>query len=678
MTAVQPVVERTFCRFCIAQCGIIVTTAGDRVLAVKGDRNDPLSRGYTCPKGRALGAMHHDSRRLDYPMLRRDGELRRVSWQQCLDDLETKLRAILDDSEPDSVAMFLATASAFDASGRRLAERFLRGLGSRSRYTSATVDAPAKMLVSELMAGHPGLIPAIDRERATLVLLVGSNPVVSHGHTNAFPHPAVTLRRLAARGEVWVIDPRRTETANLATRHLAPRPGTDFVLLAHLVRELLREGADHGYLAEHAEGVERLQSAVEPFDLALSARWTGLDPAAIEDLLAALRRHGRVAGQTGTGVTMSAAANVTEWLMWALHIITRSYEQPGGMWFQPGLLHRLHERELEPSDGEPGPGPPSRPDLPSRWGERPSVALADEIEAGHVRALFVLGGNPLTSLPETPRLARALRKLDVLAVADVVSTDTTRLATHVLPCTGQLERADIPYTVDQFFPVLATRYTPALLPAAGERRPMWWLFAELGRRLGIPVLPRGLDPDTCSDDDLLVAMLERRPGLLEQLRRERVLVEEQAVFGWVEKRLLPGGRWRIAPEPLVSQLRELAEPPALVLVPRRQLRRLNSQPWAVGPAAGRVSDQPDILVNPEDAARAGLNDGELVEVRSDTGVLVGRLRLDPDLRCGAVSVPHGHTDPNVGNLTSARRRVDPLTGMVLQSGVPVLLRRATG
>lgn len=669
--------HRSYCRFCIAQCGILVTTDGDRVVSVKGDPGDPISGGYTCAKGRALGTFHHDPSRLDHPLVRRDGVLVHTTWNELLDDLHATVARIVEESGPDAVAVFQATASAYDANGRRAADRLLRGLGSRSRYTSATVDAPAKMLVSELVAGHPGLIVALDHDNASLVLLVGTNPLVSHGHTNAFPNPSVRVRQLAARGELWVVDPRHTETAQLATHHLAPRPGTDYALLAFLVRELLRDGADHAYLAEHADGVGRLAEAVERFDLAEAAAITGLEPEQLTGLLDAIRRNGRVAGQTGTGITMSAAANVTEWLMWALHIVTHSFEVPGGMWFQPGLIHRLHERDLHPSDGAVQPGPASRPELAMRWGERPCAALADEIEAGNIRALFVLGGNPITSLPEAPRLAKAFRRLDALVVADVVETDTTALATHVLPCTGQLERPDIPSTVDQFLPVLATRYTPAIVSAGAERRPMWWPLAELGRRLGVDVLPGDRDPGTTTDEELLATLVERVPVDIDRLRNERVIIESTTVVPWVEERLLPGGRWRIAPEPLVRQLGQLAPAPPLVLVPRRQLRHLNSQLRDPEATAAPRPDLPEVLVHPDDAAAAGVSDGDVVEVRSGYGAVTGTLRVDPEIRQGAVSVPHGYAAPNVCDLTSSRDGVDPETGMVLQSGLAVELAGAS-
>ena len=670
----ERVEHRSFCRICIALCGVVVTTEGDQVVQVRGDTDHPLSRGYTCPKGRSLGAAHHDPDRLDLPLMRRDGELVPVSWDECLDDIAARMAALLAERGADAIGMYLATASAFDANGRRISEKLLKALGSRSRYTSTTVDTPCKPLVSHLMAGHPGLVPSMDQNGADLVVLIGMNPVVSHGHLNSFPDPVVRLREIARRGELWVIDPRRTETSRLATRHLQPRPGTDYVLLAHLIRELLRDGADHAYLADHANGVDRLAEAVEPFVRQRAAELTGVAASDLDDLVDAVRRRGRIAAQTGTGTTMSAAANVTEWLTWAVHVVTGSWERPRGMWFNPGFLKQLDQRSLSATEAVAAPGPPSRPDLTSRLGEYPCAALADEIETGNLRALFVLGGNPVTSLPETERLTAALATLDLLVVSDVVHTSSTSLATHVLPCLGQLERPDLPHNVDQFQLSVASQYTDAVVPPTGERKPMWWPYATLARRLGHDLLD-GCHPDEVTDEELLAKLADRSRTSFAELRDAPTgVVAEEAAMGWVERDLLPDGRWQVAPQVLVDQLRLLPDPAALVLIPRRQLRHLNSQLHAVSARAGRA-DHAEALVHPDDAAAAGVADGDEITIVSATGELVAVARVNADIRPGAVSIPHGYTDANVSRLTSGSIDVDPLTGMVRQSGIPITIRR---
>jgi anaerobic selenocysteine-containing dehydrogenase len=670
--------HRTFCRICSAACALIVTTDGRRVVSARGDSDDPVSRGYSCPKGRSVGALHHHPKRIDGAFMRdRSGGLAPTDWDACLDDLGARLRSVRAEHGNDAVAVYMATASTFDSIGSRYGARFAQGLATRNRYSAVTLDSPSKPLVAELMAGRSDLLPAVDRDRATLSIFIGVNPVVSHGHFNAFPDPVTRIRELAAGDrEVWVIDPRRTETAHLATRFVQPRPGTDWVLLAYLVRELLERGADGAFLAEHASGVDRLRAAVAPVDRAMAIERTGIPGQHIDDLLEALRRHERVAAQTGTGISMGTAANVTEWLTWSLHVVKGSYDRPGGMWFNPGFIGCHDRRRVEPLSETVvrDSAPPSRPDLPSRLGEYPSAALVDQIERGEVRALIVYGGNPLSSFPDPERLGAALAGLDVLAVLDVVRTETADAASHVLGCTDPLERADIPYFLDQFLAEVGSRYTPAVVPPAAGHRHAWQIFDELGARLGIDVLPSDVDAETVTEDELLARIAARARGSFDELREHRLVVDESSTFGWVEASL-PDGRWRVAPPELVQQLESLlaATPTGgLVLIPRRQPRHMNSLLRDAG-ASGRL-DEPSVFVHPADAAAHGVGDGDPVIVRTDAGEMHGVARYDDELRQGVVSVPHGWPGTaHVGRLLSGARGCDPLTGMVRQSAVPVSL-----
>jgi anaerobic selenocysteine-containing dehydrogenase len=658
--------HRTYCRICVAVCGLEVDVEDGCAVAVRGDEAHPLSAGYSCNKGRALPALHHNPDRLDTPLVRVDGQLAATTWPDVLADLDGRLSDLVDESGPGSIGFFTGSGMYLDTAGYWATRRLMRRFASGHFYSDTTIDSAAKYRVMELMAGTYSLMAHADPQ-AKLVVMFGTNPVVSHGQTPMFEDPVQRLRRSKQQGEVWVIDPRRTESARLASRHLAIRAGTDHAVLGFLVRSLLDDGVDREELERRASQVDELVSAVAPFTLQATAALTSLPDTDLVDLLAAVRRAGRLAVLTGTGVTMSPAGNIAEWLAWALLAVTDSFDQPGGMWFNPGFLARLDQRASIPSSGPPGVGPPTRPDIPTLMGEWPAAVIPAEIEGGNLRALFVLGGNIVTALPDTNRLLAALPQLDVLAVVDVARNATTPYATHVLPAHAQLERPDVPLLNDLFNSKLMVQYTRAVLEQHPGRRSAWWILAHIGRLLGVDVLPSAMDMDTVTDDEVLDLVVGS--GVVDRLRDADPpwLEAPTPAPGWLAGKL-PSATWNLAPLPLVAQLATLDASPALVLTPRRQPRRFNGRMI-------REGDRAEVLLHPDDAAQAGVVDGELVDVSSSAGSLPVQARVTDTISAGSASISHGRAECNVNVLVSSRL-LDPLTGMPRQSGTAVEIRPA--
>lgn len=656
--------ERTtsYCRICAAGCGIIVTTDGQQVVEVEGDVDHPTSRGYLCAKGRGLAEWHHRSDRLDVPRLRGQS----ATWDETLDDLATALGEVHATASPDAIALYLATGLAYDAAGQMIAPTWLKSIGSRSFLSAATVDNAPALVAAEMVTGNAMVNPAWDPHGGGLLLIIGSNPVVSHGYGTALPDPIRHLRQHRANGgRLWVVDPRATETAHQADEHLQVIPGTDVALLATLAAALLVDVSTVAGCT--AEDLETLRVALDGWTVERAAAITGLDIELVATLVGeALDHRGRTAVMCGTGAQMSRDGLLIEWLRWIILILSGSLESPGGMRF----IHGVFGPPVAPSTHEvrSKPGPASRPELPRVIDQVPVVALADEIESGAIRALIVTGGNLLTAAPDPHRMARALRSLDVLAVLDVVDGPMCELATHVLPATGQLERADFQLSINYAMRP-AVQSTLAVVAPVAERRPAWWIFGELAARMD-PQSPFAAFRSMTSDEEVLRAMTGASTIDPDELFAAGphgldVPCEREWILEW-----LPEGRWNLAPRLLVERLATWTPPDAgrLVLIPRRDGIWNNSIRY------GRAKEPAVVHVHPEDAATLGIAESTMVEITSKNGTLASRVHLDATLRPGVVTVGHGRFGESPGALTSLSVDIDEVTTMPLTSGVPVTVR----
>ena len=671
---------RTNCRSCWAGCGVLVQIAdGEQVVGVRGDRDHPRSHGYMCPKGPQMVWGHNRPDRLNYPSM--GG--RRSTWDATLDDLARKIEAAVARGGPNAFGINLG--SGCDTLGHQVLKRLKAALGTDQLYTALTVDIAPTLKAAELVTGYAGeLLPhwAPDDEESKLVIFFGSNPLVSHGYVGAggMTDSARILRSFQARGgKIWVFDVVRTRSAAVADEHVAPIPGTDPAILAWLVRQALEALTPDApaMSTTKPEDRERLRQALQGFDLATVSEATGVASQRLEQLWADIRAARRLAVPAGTGMSFGPHGVVGEWLRWALLILTDSLEQPGGMWFDPGWHFPLEQRPSwtpAPEEGRSAPAPTSRPDLQRMFGETPCAAMADEIEAGPLRTLLVVGASPLTAIPDPQRLRRALASLDALAVIDLVPTPLTAIASHVMPATGQLERSDLS-AVGSAHPQLSS---PVVAQVA-ERRHSWWIIAQIAKRLGIlDKVIDDFDIDTVTEADLLrPTMAHARASYDELLAAGPHGLPYPNKLRWAAERALPDGRWRLAPEVLTRRLSALlvaqkSESFPLLLTCGRQDRRLNSYENVHRARDGEV---PALRVAVEDAQAYGIADGGYALVRSAHGSVTVPARVDAKVRRGVVALPHGWHDANTAHLTDSRK-VDPLTTQPQMSAIPVAIAPA--
>jgi anaerobic selenocysteine-containing dehydrogenase len=662
--------KRTYCRVCMSHCGLVADVAGEQIVKIRGDRDHPITHGYTCPKGRATDRIHHHPDAITRPMMRKGGALVAATWDEVLDDIAARLRAIVDVHGPHSVGINFGSGLGLDSSGYSMVEALHRALGGPPKFSPITIDGTAKVMIAGAMGAFPGLNPKTDYDNVEMLIYVGTNPMVSHAHNTGMYNPAVFIRAAAARGEVWTIDPLLTETAKWSTRHIAAYPGKDYAILAWLTREILDGGPMD--LQQPVNGLDELRAALEGYSKAKAAEIAGVPEQDLEDLLAAVRRKRRVVVETGTGITMSAGANLTQWFAWVLMVLTGAMNRKGGAWFHPGFLNQMDSFQLPIMDSWT-PGPKTRPDVTGIIGDWPCAVLPLEIDAGNIRALMNFGGSLLRSFPDTNVLKTALGKLDLHVITEIIANETTQLCTHILPTKGAVERAEI-QRWDMLAWNVSMQFTPPVVKPIGERRSAWWVISQIMRRAGLAV------PDDVPEDD-------RQPGadefmLAKQFQYARCTFEEIAAKRYVEFPLeFPGkwvdahieriGGWKLAHPRLVDQWHHmrrddeagLGKPKPLCFSSRRQRRKFNAQLSFLGAPA-------DIILHPDDAAAHGICDGQKVRVHNASGEITLTAKVDADMRKGVASIAHGHENANVNCLTSVSA-VDPLGGMALYSGVPI-------
>ncbi|MDQ2649174.1 MAG: molybdopterin-dependent oxidoreductase, partial [Actinomycetota bacterium] len=406
-----------------------------------------------------------------------------------------------------------------------------------------------------------------------------------------------------------------------------------------------------------------------------------IEPAQLETALELLGSVDRLVYASGTGVSMGPTPNATEWLGWALGAVTGSLDREGGMLFSPGVIRPQDETGPMTMERVTAPPPVSRPDVEHFYGEYPSAILCDEILAGRIKAVVSYGGNIAASFPDAERTREALTSLEVLAVTELHPSQTTELATHVLPTCDQLERHDLTFFLDRAFVVPFAQYTAPVVAPAGNRRPLWQVMADLAERMGFD-LPGASSGD--AEEDMVRAQTKRSRVSFDELKASPsgVVVDGVPLWGWLVPDRLPKGRLDLAPAPLVEELQVWAAADAgadadgsLRLICRRLPHQMNSDLQDL--ASQQRSPFPTLLMHPDDAATAGLANGVTVTVANAKGTTEALLEVTDRIRTGVVSLPHAWRSPAVNQLTSSDD-LDPMTGMPRYTSIPVTVSAGAG
>src|SRR3954454_19583788 len=479
----------TFCRICEAHCGMVATVEDGRVTQLRPDPDHPLSSGYACPKGIAMTDVQNDPDRVLHPLRRTaSGEFEQVSWHEALADIGTRLRAVRERHGAKSIGWYMGNPGAFSYSHTLWVKGFLDGLGSPHYYTAGSQDVNNRFAASAMLYGSPLVVPIPDLARTSFLLMLGANPMVSHGSVLTSIRIRDQLRAITSRsGRVVVVDPRRTETAR-QFEHMAVRPDSDAWLLLSLLQVIFEEGlADRRFLAGWTRDAAALERAAAPHAPESTEERTGV-PA--EDVRAVARDFAAADGAAAYGRTGSCRGRhgtVVAVLIHAAHPLDGKPDRPGGAVLgRPSVaLDDVGKRVGLDTYGARR----SRiGDFPDVLGNMPASVLPQEIETPgdrQLRALFVSAGNPVLSVPDGDALVRAFEQLDLLVSLDFYVNETNRHADYVLPTTTFLERDDTPVAFLGFYTTPFVQHSDAVVPPAGEAREEWEIIEELGAAVGV-------------------------------------------------------------------------------------------------------------------------------------------------------------------------------------------------
>jgi anaerobic selenocysteine-containing dehydrogenase len=687
------------CSLCEATCGIAVDVdENGRVERVEADRLDPFSKGFLCPKAWGMKALQDDPDRLERPLRREGSSWREVGWAEAIDEAVARLGAVRAEHGPDAIATYLGNPSAHSLHSMVYAPVLLKAIGTKQRYSASSLDQLPKMVSAALMFGGGLTVPVPDLDRTRFLFVLGGNPVVSNGSLMTAPDVPGRLRGIVERGgKVVVFDPRRSETARLASEHHFIRPGTDAWLLLAMARVLFAENLVRlGALEGRVAGLDALRGLVEPFTPERAAAVTGVAAADIVRLAREFAAADGAACYGRIGTTCQQFGTVASWAVDVLNAISGNLDRPGGAMFaRPAAVRGFNRRDKAKRGARAfGRWKTRFRQLPEMFGELPTAALADEIERpgpGQVRALVTLAGNPALSAPNGARLGRALGGLDFMVSVDFYLNETTRHAHLILPPPPPLERDTYDLALYNFAVRNVAKYSPPALERPAGRPDEWEILLSLAKGLiGMGALPLAdadawvlsqLAAEEIGDDGgrfpglgaaEAIAALGAEPGprrVLDLLLRlgpfgdgfgrvpdgltlARLEASEHGVdLGPLVPRLdevlaTPSGLVELAPGPIVADLERLGREEAtlreggVVLIGRRHLRSNNS--WMHNlPALVKGPARCTLLVHPGDAARLGLAAGGEARVTSRVGSVVARVELSDELMPGVVSLPHG-------------------------------------
>jgi len=683
--------RQTFCRICEAACGLLADLdASGQPIRLRPDRQHPTSQGFACAKGtRFLDVATHPERLLTPLHRGADGRYEPIAWATAMSLLGDRLRPLLQRYGPHAIGVYFGNPLAFNTLGMLTMLGFLQALGTRNVFSAGSQDCANKFAGAQIVHGSPLIHPLPDFEQTDVAVLLGTNPAVSQGSFVHLAGGSLVFDRLRQRGvPMFWIDPRRTESAQRWGEHFAIRPGTDIFLLLTLLDAL----RDRYRPDPRAAGLETLLDLATAYPIARAAGLTGLTPAQITRLATTLHTARRATLHMSVGVNQGAFGTLCYVALHALAYLTGHLDRAGGLLFHPLAVSLAAVTQRLGLDASP---------TRSRVGAWPSVLhslpagiLADEIltpGSERIRALLVVAGDPLTSIPGEARLRQAFRHLDYLVCVDMFQNATSTEAHLLLPSTSWLERWDLANTTALLQHTSLLQYAHPVSAPPGGARSEARILAEISLALGQPFggsrtlthLWRWLARDTTlatlstallwpmrwlSQGNYGVPVPRPQPG--RYLGRGPRTPGHRIRFWHADLATEPArlaayaARFEMPSRPVPSQAAL-----TLALICRR--RRLGHNSWLHGAGHDGMPERLAWLA-PEDLSILGIPAGGTVLLSAGSAALQVQAVPTSGVSQGTIVVPHGVPGLNVNALIpSGAAHLEPLSGQHDMTGMTV-------
>ncbi|HNQ46137.1 MAG TPA: molybdopterin-dependent oxidoreductase [Syntrophorhabdus sp.] len=668
-------VIKTDCGLCINCCGVNAYVENGKLVKVEGTKENPISKGRLCPKGDRLMDMLYSPSRLKYPMKKVNGHFQRISWDDAIGEIATKLQQLKDKYGAHTLATWTGSVGVEHFEMAAFNQRFKGAFGTPNFFNPEGMCFRTRILARQITFGR---YPVEEPVNANCILLWGRNPDESYP-----PVGRIVRERVEAGAKLVTIDPRRIPISRLGI-YLQPRPGTDGAIALAMMNVIIEEHLwDKEFVEKYTFGFDKLAEHVREFTPEKAEMISSVPASEIV-------RTARIFATTKSACILEGVGHMNQFANGLqtnraysiLMAITGNVDVPGGWVTCPQV--RLADLRLPQEENNLG-----WDEFPvfHQFSKRPppygSAGLMTEVMKTEkpypIKAFISSGSNPLLTFPDTKLFLEGIKNLELFVNIDPNMTETGYLADYVLPACTFLEETGIggfPYGISYCEPYVMLR--KKVVEPLYESKPIWLIWTELGRKMGYAEhFPWNTDEEVAehffSTSGVTMKDLTDHPAGVYFGKKEYRLFEKvpfATTSGKIElfsSRMVELGHsgLPVHMEPHQSAVANpeiVKEYPEILLTGNRQVEYINAQMHDVTALRARIPDA-EVEVNPITAAKYGISHGELVGIETPRGSIRMKANVTQDIKPGVVSVPHGWAEANCNILLDAQLK-DPVSGYI--------------